>query len=75
MIGWRKDGSAGEYVDAAPRGWNATTLQLPAAKGRELEATARALELAALIAEALKYRMAADQQRQSLSAIPVFHGI
>ena len=70
VVGWRKNGSAGDYVEAAIRGWNAAPLLFPADKARELEAAARSLESAGLAAEAAECRAAAAQHWQSIAAAP-----
>jgi hypothetical protein len=71
VIGWRKERSPGDYVEAALRGWNAVTLMFPADKARELEDAARTLESAGLPAEASKCRAAADRHWQCLAGAPL----
>ena len=70
VIGWRKDGSPGDYVDAALRSWDTAPWLFPADKARELEDAARALESSGLAAAATECRAAAARHWQSLAALP-----
>jgi tetratricopeptide (TPR) repeat protein len=68
VIGWRKDGSPGGYVEAAVRRWNEATSLLPAEKARALEAAAKSLDSAGIAVAAAECRAAAQRHRERLVA-------
>jgi len=66
IVEWRRDGSAGEWVDSALHRWETDTFLLPFVRIMDMETAAARFEAAGLPEAAVRCRTAVGRQRENL---------